>query len=138
LAEEIAQEAFLRLHSRLRDRVKVKDVRAWVFRVARNLWIDHERERQRYWSAGPDDGGRPDPVPSDSRPNPEQQVLQQERIRLIEQEVLRLPTLQRECIRLKARGLRYHEIAVVLDISMTAAVDNVRQAVKRIRRRLSD
>jgi len=138
LAEEIAQEAFLRLHSRLRERVKVKDVRAWVFRVARNLWIDHERERQRYWSTRPGDGSGPDATQSDTRPNPEQQILQQERIRLIEQEVQRLPRLQRECMQLKARGLRYHEIAVALDISMTAAVDCVRQAVKRIRRRFSD
>jgi len=138
LAEEIAQEAFLRLHSALKDGLKVKDVRAWVFRVARNLWIDHERERRRYRTEGPDDHRQADHAQTDSQPNPEQLMLKREWIRLIEQELLRLPRLQRECMRLKAQGLRYHEIAVALDISMTAAVDGVRRAVKRIRTRLSD
>ena len=137
LAEEIAQEAFLRLHSVRRDGLQVKDVRAWVFRVARNLWIDHQRERQRYWTTQTDDRGAADP-PSDSAPDPEQQVLQRERIRLIESEVRRLPELQRECMHLKAQGLRYHEIAAALDISMATAVDCVRRAIKRIGRRLSD
>jgi len=51
---------------------------------------------------------------------------------------LRLPELQRVCMQLKAQGLRYHEIAVALDISMTAAVDCVRSAVKRLGRRFRD
>jgi DNA-directed RNA polymerase specialized sigma24 family protein len=49
---------------------------------------------------------------------------------------LRLPKLQRECVYLKSRGLRYHEIAATLDISMTVAVDCVRQAVKRLKTRV--
>ena len=71
---------------------------------------------------------------SDSGPDPEQEMLRRERIRLIEEEVLRMPDLQRECMHLKAQGLRYHEIAEALDISMSAAVDYVRRAVKRLGR----
>ena len=56
LAEEIAQETFLRLHRGLRDGLQVNDVRAWVFRVARNLWIDNRREHQRYWTTGQEQG----------------------------------------------------------------------------------
>ncbi|HEY2014746.1 MAG TPA: RNA polymerase sigma factor [Bryobacteraceae bacterium] len=131
LAEEITQETFLRLHRGLRDGLQVNDVRAWVFRVARNLWIDNQREYHRYWTTNPEQPGLPH---VDSAPDPEQQVLQRERLRLIAEEVSRLPELQRECMHLKAQGLRYHEIAVVLDISMTAAVDCVRRAVKRLGR----
>ena len=138
LAEEITQEAFLRLHRALRDGMLVNDVRAWVFRVARNLCIDSRRENQHYWTADAEGGERMDLEHSDSSPDPEQQVLQRERIRLIERDVLRLPELQRECMHLKAQGLRYHEIAAALDISMTAAVDCVRQAVKRLARRFND
>jgi RNA polymerase sigma-70 factor (ECF subfamily) len=138
VAEEIAQEAFLRLHGILRDGSQIKDVRAWVFRVARNLWIDNQRERQRYWTTRPDESDRPDLARSDTAPDPEQQMLQHERIRRIEREVRRLPDLQRECMHLKAQGLRYHEIAAALGISMTTAVDCVRRAIKRIGRRLSD
>jgi RNA polymerase sigma-70 factor (ECF subfamily) len=139
LAEEIAQEAFLRLHRALRHGLEVKDVRAWVFRVARNLCIDSRREKQRHWTTNQDGSERPDPAEqSDSAPDPEQLVLRRERIRLIEEEVLRLPELQRECIYLKAQGLRYHEIAAALGIPMTAAVDCVRQAVKRLGQRFHD
>ena len=136
LAEEIAQEAFLRLHRALRDGLQVQDVRAWVFRVARNLYIDSRREHQRYRVA-PSDDGESNSERGDLTPDPEQQVLERERLRLIEEEVLRLPELQRECMHLKAQGLRYHEIAVALDISMTTAVDCVRRAVKRLGRRIT-
>jgi RNA polymerase sigma-70 factor (ECF subfamily) len=138
LAEEITQEAFLRLHSGLRDGVQVHDVRAWIFRVARNLWIDQRRERGRYWNPDGDARDRSALVPNDSASDPEQRVLHLERTRLIEIELRRLPELERECMLLKAEGLRYHEIASALGISMTTAVDCVRRAVKRIGRRLGN
>lgn len=131
LAEEIAQEVFLRLYSGLRDGLQVNDVRAWVFRVARNLWIDSRREQQRHWTSQ-DEGGLLDLAYRDSAPNPEQGVLYRERIRLIEEALLQLPELERECMHLKAQGLHYHEIAEALDISMSAAVDCVRRTVKRL------
>jgi RNA polymerase sigma-70 factor (ECF subfamily) len=137
LSEEITQEAFLRLYRALRDGVQVNDVKAWVFRVARNLWIDSRREHQRYGS-DPNDGDGAEQMHSDSAPDPEQQVLHRERLRLIEEEMLRLPDLQRECMHLKAQGLRYHEIAAALDISMTTAVDCVRRAVKTLGKRFSE
>jgi len=135
LAEEIAQESFFRLHRALRDGMQVNDARAWVFRVARNLCIDNRREQQRYWSTDRDVQELPY---SDNAPDPEQQVLDSERLRLIGEQVMRLPKLQRQCMYLKAQGLRYHEIAAVLDIPMTAAVDCVRRAVKRLARRFSE
>jgi RNA polymerase sigma-70 factor (ECF subfamily) len=116
----------------------MSDVRAWVFRVARNLFIDSRREEHRYRATNHDDGNGPDLARKDSAPGPEQQLLQRERVRLIADSVARLPRLQRECVRLKVQGLRYHEIAAVLGIPMTAAVDCVRQAVKRLARRFSD
>jgi RNA polymerase sigma-70 factor (ECF subfamily) len=133
LAEEIAQETFFRLHRALTDRSDVKDVRAWVFRVARNLCIDSRRERQRFVGGDPVDGSQ-----TDSAPDPEQQAVARERVRLVEREALRLPELERACMHLKAQGLRYHEIAAALDISMASAVDCVRRAVKRLGRRFSD
>jgi hypothetical protein len=39
-------------------------------------------------------------------PDPEEEMRRREQIQLIEEEILRLPTLQRECLNLKARGPR--------------------------------
>jgi len=131
-AEEIVQESFLRLHRGWREGLQVADVRAWIYRVARNLWIDARREQQRY--SAPTEPERSDRSYDDPAPGPEQQLLHLERIRRIEKVVSRLPKMERECIRLKAQGLRYHEIASILEISMTAAVDSVRRAVRRLER----
>jgi DNA-binding CsgD family transcriptional regulator len=49
--------------------------------------------------------------------------------------MLRLLILERECMRLKAEGLRYNEIADALGITMTAAVESVRRAIRKLGRR---
>jgi RNA polymerase sigma-70 factor (ECF subfamily) len=135
LAEEIAQEAFFRLYVASKAGLRIKDARAWLFRVARNLCIDHRRERRRYWTTAREEEDRLDLLPADTAPDPEQQALQRERLRLVAQQVLRLPKLERDCLRLKAQGLRYHQIASALGIPMTAAVESVRRAVKRLGKR---
>jgi DNA-directed RNA polymerase specialized sigma24 family protein len=63
-------------------------------------------------------------------------MLRRERLQQLEDELLRLPQLQRDCMNLKAQGLRYHEIAATLNISLTAAVECVRSATRRINKRL--
>ncbi len=135
-AEEITQEAFLRLVVAQRDGAQIQDMRAWVFRVARNLCIDDSREDQRFWSTA----GAP-PLPFDHRgvgSDPEQQMLRREQMRMIVRDLPKLSEVQRECLRLRVRGLRYRQIAAALGISLTSAVDAVRQAVKRLRRRLDE
>jgi RNA polymerase sigma-70 factor (ECF subfamily) len=129
LAEEITQESFLRLYIELCNGLKVGNVRAWIFRVARNLWLDNRK-------AAHPDGEDLDQMQSNAVPDPEQQVLLRERLRLVESELRRLPKLQRECLHLKAQELRYHEIATALNIPMTAAVHHVRRAVRKLEKRL--
>jgi RNA polymerase sigma-70 factor, ECF subfamily len=68
------------------------------------------------------------------RPDPEQELMRGEQTRRLSQEVSLLPELQRECLRLRAEGLRYYEIAAVLGIAMTAAVDHVRHALAKLRK----
>ena len=125
LAEEIAQEVFLRLYTVLEAGSEIADVRAWAFRVARNLWVDSRRLDERHRQIGE----RQYPA---AAPDPEREAIERQQRRLIEAEVSRLPRLQRECVNLKARGLRYREIAAALNISTTAAVDHVRRAVKKL------
>jgi RNA polymerase sigma-70 factor (ECF subfamily) len=108
-------------------------VRAWLFRVARNQWIDSRRERQRYWTDLTAEALKSGNY-RDGRPNPEQELMRGEQTRRISEEVSGLPELQRECLRLRAEGLRYYEIAAALGIATTAAVDHVRHALAKLRR----
>ena len=66
-AEDISQEAFLRLLEAWQSGLVIQDVRAWVFRVARNQWIDSRRLRRRYWTDLPAD---PDAYVGDGQPDP--------------------------------------------------------------------
>jgi RNA polymerase sigma factor (sigma-70 family) len=100
--------------------------------VALNLRVDAMREHQRQWS-GRDAMDRPELAHRDPAPGPELRLLEQERRRQLRREILHLPALERECIHLKARGMTYREIAARLRIPMSAAVDCVRRAVKKLR-----
>lgn len=47
VAEDLLQEAFLRIHKNLKDVNDEQRLRAWVFQIARNLVIDHYRFKSR-------------------------------------------------------------------------------------------
>jgi RNA polymerase sigma-70 factor (ECF subfamily) len=131
IAEEIVQETFVRLLAARQQGVRIHDVRAWVFRVARNQWIDIRRETRRYWA-----DGVPPELTTGPSSDPEQRMIRRERSRRVREQLAQLPELQRECVRLKAQGLRYREIAAKLGISMTSAVEHVRRAIAQMRKLL--
>jgi RNA polymerase sigma-70 factor, ECF subfamily len=54
----------------------------------------------------------------DPAPSPEQRMLIEERMRLFERTFSRLTEKQRQCVMLRARGLRYREIANTLGVSV--------------------
>jgi RNA polymerase sigma-70 factor (ECF subfamily) len=116
--EDVIQETFLRLVRLRSERATETDLRAWVFRVAHNLSMDIHRS-QRRWSHRNDNEPhafireRADPGPS-----PEQQVILEERLRHFEVAFAQLTPKQRQCVLLRAEGLRYREIAHTLGISV--------------------
>lgn len=117
-AEDVIQETFLRLVSCRFDRSKEDNLRAWIFRVARNLSMDIHRA-QRRWSRSKDDEPRSDIRDRiDPAPSPEQQVLLEERMRRFEQTFAQLTPKQRQCVLLRAEGFRYREIAISLGVSV--------------------
>lgn len=117
-AEDVIQESFLRLVRHRFEQDAGDNLRAWVFRVAHNLSMNVHRS-QRYTSYGIDEGSsqlireRMDP-----RPSPEQKVLLDERMRWFEDAFAQLTPKQRQCVLLRAEGLRYREIACTLGVSV--------------------
>jgi RNA polymerase sigma-70 factor, ECF subfamily len=80
--------------------------------------------RTREWNRLPDDA-----------PNPEQQAIYRQRVQLVNEMLPYLSRRERQCVCLRAQGLLYREIAAVLEIPLTAAVDRVRRGVQKLARR---
>ena len=117
-SEDVIQEAFLRLVRRIVSRGPDANTRAWVFRVAHNLSMDYHRSEKRQ--------ARPNEVEThlvlrghvDPAPDPEQTILLRERLRYFREAVAQLTPKQRRCLLLRAKGLRYREIAEAMGVSV--------------------
>jgi RNA polymerase sigma-70 factor, ECF subfamily len=133
-AEEIIQEAFLALFRHLQAGKPEENLHGWLFRVVHNLGLRKRRDGQRdlnYFSASstPQEGLVPDPAP-----NPEEALaFRQTRARLLAV-VDALDEQDRRCLTLRAEGLRYREIAAVLDISLGSVSASLSRSLAKIGR----
>jgi RNA polymerase sigma factor (sigma-70 family) len=113
-AEDVLQDVFLRAYGALRNDDRPVTLRAWLYRVAHNRCIDHLR--------------RPVPAPAEvyelSRTptrDPPAETAQREDLRLLVQDVQRLPEHQRSALLMRELdGLSYAELADALDTSVPA------------------
>ncbi|MCI0424136.1 MAG: RNA polymerase sigma factor, partial [Acidobacteria bacterium] len=132
-AEEITQEAFLRLLRHLQSGgVEDSNVRSWIFRVAHNLAVDQQRGRK--YEALLDFDGWEQFYQShlDPSPDPERRVLQQESFKKLQAALSRLSPQQRQCLMLKAEGFRYEQIAKILRISPSNVAQSLRRGIKKV------
>jgi RNA polymerase sigma-70 factor, ECF subfamily len=132
-AEEITQETFLRLFRYLKEDRPVENPRAWLFTVANNLAIDASRGNTHIRDLDEITWKRIE----DTRPgaeDPEKLTLQRERLERLRLAVLNLTALQRDCLHLRAEGLRYREIADLMNISISTVADAVRRATLKLAR----
>ena len=130
-AEELTQEAFLRLHRACLDGKKIGNVKAWLFRVAHNLAVDHLR------SSRPTDSLTDERIHSRAETaspsaDPETLALNRERLGALSQAIHTLSPRQRECLHLRAEGFGYREISAILEVGLPTVVENVRRAVLRL------
>jgi len=134
-SEDVIQEVFLRL---VRQAVKGtgQNTRAWAFRVAHNLSMDHHRLERRRLRVSED---RTHPIilheRVDPSPNPEEKMLLIERINQFRAAFGQLTPKQRNCVLLRARGLRYREIAVELGVSVQRVGELMQRAISSLEER---
>jgi RNA polymerase sigma-70 factor (ECF subfamily) len=131
-SEDVIQEAFLRLVRHIVKRGPDENPRAWVFRVAHNLSMDHHRsERRRFREnerqARPMLRERVDPAP-----DPEQKIMLSERIRRFREAFAELTPKQQHCLLLRAKGLRYREIALHMGVSVQRVGELMQRAISLI------
>lgn len=116
-SEDVIQEVFLALFQYLRRGKSHQNVRGWLFRAAHNLALKKNlRSRREIQNAGPLIAV--EELLADPSPSPEVQLAFNQTQQRLLSVVRALPEQNRWCLYLRAEGLRYREIAEVLDISL--------------------
>jgi len=145
VAEELAQEVFLRVYrSRQTYRAEAKFT-TWLYRIATNLGVNHardtkyERAAQTIYLDQPDAETGTTPDVADARPGAEEELVKEERMKAIRRHVMALPERQRTAVLMhKYQGLDYKEIGAVLRLSESATKSLLFRAYQTLRERLKE
>jgi RNA polymerase sigma-70 factor, ECF subfamily len=145
VAEELAQEVFLRVYrSRQTYRAEAK-FSTWLYRIATNLGVNHardtkyERTAQNVYLDQPDPETGTSPDVADSNPTVEQELVRDERMNAIRQHVMALPERQRTAVLMhKYQDMDYKEIGEVLKLSESATKSLLFRAYQTLRESLKD
>jgi len=145
VAEELAQEVFLRVYrSRQTYRAEAKFT-TWLYRIATNLGVNHardtkhERAAQNVYLDQPDPETGTTPDVADMAASAEDELVRDEWVRAIRQHVMALPERQRNAVLMhKYQGLDYKQIGEVLKLSESATKSLLFRAYQTLRERLKD
>ncbi len=145
VAEELAQEVFLRVYrARSSYRAEARFT-TWLYRIATNLAVNHardtrhERSAQTVYLDQPDEESGTTPDVADDEPTAEQQLLRDERMAAIRRHVMALPERQRMAVLMhKYQGMDYRQIGDVLKLSESATKSLLFRAYQTLRDKLKD
>ena len=130
-AEDIVQDTLIKVWNRREEWNAIDSIEAFSLAVCRNLSLDRIRKK------GNDNDSLEDVKAAEplASSNPQDRMIQTDKVRLIRQIVDGLPEKQRSCMQLRDfEGKTYKEIAGVLDISEEQVKVNIfraRQTVKQ-------
>ncbi len=143
VAEELAQEVFLRVYRARESYEPTAKFTTWLYRIATRLALnsirDHKNERfQRSLDDENPAVGAP-LQPADQRANREQQLVEEARLDAVRRAIAALPEKQRAAVLMhKYEELDYAQIADALDCSISAVKSLLFRAYETLRSRLSD
>ena len=129
-AQDVVQDAFLSLHRHLASDGSREKIRSWLFRVAHNAARNRQNRYDRRFA-----------VPLEEthtaldEATPERAVLEKEKFRGLRKAIRLLTESERECLLLRAGGLRYREIGEVLGLSTSTVGDTVERAIRKLSER---
>ncbi len=141
LAEDLAQEVFLRVYRARRDYAPSAKFTTWMFRIATNLALNALRDgRHRQLEVSMDqpvdigDEAAPAWEVADRRPGMEHELIQRDRAAFIRRAIAQLPEKQRAAVLLhKYQELDYDEIARILECSESALKSLLFRAYETLR-----
>ncbi len=125
-ADDITAETFTRAWTS-RKRIRTATVKAYLFTIARNLYLEQRRAAKRVVELEPDI--------ADPLPQPEKSVEHRLDLQMAQELIQSLPEIDRTVFLLRVQhDLPYAEIARVTDLSLSA----VKVKVHRVRLRLAE
>jgi RNA polymerase sigma-70 factor (ECF subfamily) len=140
LAEDLAQEVFLRVYQARQRYQPEARFTTWLYRIATNLALNALRDRKADDAPAleEDEEGVPRVARIvDSRPTAEEQLMLSDRERLIREAIESLPEKQRVAVILhKYQEVDYRQIAKVLEVSESAVKSLLFRAYENLRTRL--
>lgn len=129
--EEVTQEVYLALFRHLQQGKPRPNLRGWIFRVAHNLALK-QRQANNHGQERLNLNGTVAENQFDPSPSPEEQVLRAQRQKRLLAVLQALPEQDRCCLVLRAEGLRYREIAHVLNLSLGAVSLSLTRSLARL------
>jgi RNA polymerase sigma-70 factor (ECF subfamily) len=142
-AEDLTQEAFLRLHRSLPDFRGESRISTWLYRTTTRLAIDHlrrERIKRRLFFFRQDNES-PDPVDltADFRPDPGRELQSQEAMRTLRKSLKKLSARQQVIFTLRHyEGLPLKDIAEHLGLETGTVKSHLHRAVTQLRMDLAE
>ncbi len=143
VAEELAQEVFLRVYrSRETYRAEAR-FSTWLYRIATNLGVNHARDTRHERTASTiyldeaDSESGTTPDVADQTPGAEATLLRDERMAAIRDYVMALPERQKLAVLMhKYEGMDYKQIGDVLKLSESATKSLLFRAYQTLRDKL--
>jgi RNA polymerase sigma-70 factor (ECF subfamily) len=141
VAEELAQEAFLRVYRARGNYEPSAKFTTWLFRIATHLALNSLRDNRHERQEQSVDGGGPERQPlqlADDRANREEELVAESRLAAVRLAVAALPEKQRAAVLMhKYEGMDYAQIAAVLDCSISAVKSLLFRAYESLRASLA-
>ncbi len=138
IAEELAQDVFLRVYRARQGYEPSAKFTTWLFRIATHIALNYIRDgRNERTAESVDDDGSPAMHVPDRRETVEQELLEEARLGEIRRAVQGLPAKQRAAVIMhKYQEMDYAQIASVLGCSESAVKSLLFRAYETLRRKL--
>ena len=145
VAEDLAQEVFLRVYRSRENYEPTAKFTTWLYRIATNLAVNHIRDTRHERQGNMASLDEPDPETgraldvADIKPTTEEVIIQRERLAAIRGKVEALPERQKLAVLMhKYQQMDYKQIAEVLKLSESATKSLLFRAYERLREQLKE
>ena len=133
-AEEFLQDAFLRLVRLLRGGKSIENPKHWLLRVLHNIRSDERLRTSRLVALEKSDVAEILSRRATGGLTPEAALLEAERMEQLRIAMGQLTDRQRECLLLRAEGLKLREIAELLGIATASVAEACGRAMDKLGR----